>query len=214
MSRQRRRKARALVLVLSLTLLMTLLSGCRGKNNYSDATVSVPSSYASYQVGPFRFRFAPGWKSADYTAFQEQLEAAQQSAGGVNKLALFGRMTSSPTDVGTTNYLDFGYLEMGREVDPEELEDIMDAINEMSSPLKKMGISSDELQRSRIRNYGSTVTALTYSYEVDNQTIKCIVQTGLFPLGSRVYVICYSDFTSKELGRELLEVLSTLEVIE
>ena len=51
---------RTITLLLVLSLSALLMSGCRKRSDYDDASVSVPDTYASYDVGDFHFRFEAG----------------------------------------------------------------------------------------------------------------------------------------------------------
>ncbi len=196
-----------------MTLLCTallLLTGCGG---YSDASVDVPGNWASYQVGDLEFRFAAGWKSSSCDPLQTDMDSQVQVVGSSNNLAIFGRLTSPAADKGTVNYVDFGYWDTGREFANEELENIMKELDELVVPIKKLGLSSDDVQSSRIRIYGDEVTALTLAYQVEKEQVSCVVQAALVPHGSRVYLISYADFSTGKDDSTLERLLSSLRFV-
>ncbi len=191
--------------------LLVFLTGCGG---YSDASVEVPGNWASYQVGDLEFRFIAGWKSSSWDSLQTDMDSQVQIVGSSNHLAIFGRLTSPAADKGTVNYIDFGYWDTGRQFENEELEGIMKELDEMVVPIKKLGLSSDDVQSSRIRIYGEDITALTLAYRVEKEQVDCVMQVALVPHGSRVYLISYADFSTGEDDSTLERLLSSLRFIQ
>ena len=212
----RKKYAAFLALVLAISLFMT---GCGRGSEYYDGTVSVPSTYAAYTVGPMEFRFEAGYKSVNWDEFTVESDETAALSGLANNLAVFTRLQSPIMDQGTVNYLDFGYFEMGRSVTAADLEAIMNKIDDMATDMKKMDVTSDELQSARIRAYGDDeIEAMTCCYEVDyfvdQWTIGVILQVALVPHESRVYMICYADFTSGQDDNHLEQLLSSLKFVD
>ena len=188
---------------------MLVLTGCG--SDYSDAQVEVPANWAEYTVGNMEFRFEAGWKGGNWDSVLSDADTQAQLIGTNNNLALFGRLVAPTSAQDTTNYVDFGYWEIGRQVETSELEALMDPINDLLLEIKKTGIESNDLQASRIRFYGE-VEALTCSYIMEKEKVECIMQMALVPQGSKVYFICLSDFTSGEDNSMLEQLLSTLSI--
>ena len=203
----------ALLLVLSLSAL--LMSGCRKRSDYDDASVSVPDTYASYDVGDYHFRFEAGWESTSWDELSSTMDGQAALLGLQNNMAIYWRMYSPTTAIGTVNYIDFGYFEVGKEVHTSDLEGLMEPLDEQASTLKRLGISCDELQRARIRSYNQAeIEALTYCYLVKNDYVTDVVQVALIARGSRVYTISLNDFTSGGDTALLEQLLSTLTIDE
>lgn len=184
-----------------------LLTGCG--SDYSDAQVEVPSNWAEYTVENMDFRFEAGWKSGNWDNVMAETDKQAGTIGTNNNLAVFGRLVAPTSAQDTTNYMDFGYWEMGHQVETVELEALMEPINDLLLHIKKTGIESNDLQSSRIRFYGE-VEALTCSYQLEKERVTCVMQMALIPHGSRVYFICLSDFTTGEDNSMLEQLLSTL----
>ena len=204
----------ALLLVVCL-----FVTGCKRGSSYYDATVSVPSTYATYTVEPLEFKFEAGYKSVNWDEFTVESDETAALNGLANNLAIFARLQSPIMDQGTVNYLDFGYFEMGRTVTAADLEAIMTQIDDMAAEMKKMDVTSDELQDAKIRSYGNDeLEAMTCCYEVDyfidQWTIGVILQVALVPHQSRVYMICYADFTSGQDDNHLEQLLSSLKFVD
>lgn len=211
----RNRGVRILALLLILTLSAMLLGGCRKRSDYDDASVSVPDTYASYDVGDFHFRFEAGWESTNWDELSSTMDGQAALLGLTSNMAIYWRMYSPTTAIGTVNYLDFGYFEVGKEVQTSDLEKLMEPLDEQASTLKKLGISCDELQKARIRSYNKEeVEALTYCYLVKNEYVTDVVQVALIARGSRVYTISLNDFTSGGDTALLEQLLSTLTIDE
>lgn len=212
------RKSWTALTALALAICL-LITGCGRGSEYYDGTVSVPSTYATYTVDPLEFKFEAGYKSVNWDAFTIESDETAAVSGLANNLAIFARLQSPVMDQGTVNYLDFGYFEMGRAVTASDLEVIMNKIDDMATDMKKMDVTSDEIQTARIRAYGSDeLEAMTCCYEVDyfvdQWTIGVILQIALVPHQSRVYMICYADFTSKQDDNHLEQLLSSLRFID
>ena len=209
-----RRALRRLVLVLLIgTVVLTLLTGCQKRSEYDDGSVGVPDTYAAYDVGNFHFRFEAGWESASWDDLTPVMDGQTQLLGLNNNMAIYWRMVSPVTAIGTVNYVDFGYFELGRNVQTSDLEPIMEKLDEQASTLKKLGISCDELQKARIRSYNKAeVEALTYCYLVKNEYVTDVVQIALIPQGTRIYTISINDFTSGADTALLEQLLSTLTI--
>lgn len=200
---------------------MILLTGCRrGGSAYEDASVTVPSNYVSYTLDQISFRFEAGWKVSSQDAVTASQSDFLNKLGLDQTLAVTGQMQSDSTDKGTVNYIDVGYFQTDHDTSAKELEGIMETINEIGGSLEKLDISSDQLQKSRIRCYGTNQTeALTFCYQLDSkvdssdltaQPVSCVIQGALIPHGSRVYVLLYSDFTSGRDDSSLEEMLTSL----
>ena len=198
-------------LLIIVCIAAMLLTGCG--SDYSDAQVDVPGNWAEYTVGNMEFRFEAGWKNGNWDAVLSDADTQAQTIGTNNNLALFGRLVAPTSAQDTINYVDFGYWEMGRMVETSELEALMEPINDLLLEIKKTGIESNDLQASRIRFYGE-VEALTCSYLLEKELVRCVMQMALIPQGSRVYFICLSDFTSGEDNSMLEQLLSTLSIQE
>ncbi len=208
------------VLVVLLAALV-LLTGChRGSSEYEDASVTVPSTYVSYTLDAVSFRFEAGWQASSPDTVTASQSDFLSQLGLDGALAITGQMQSASTDKGTINYIDVGYFQTDHDTSAKELEGIMENINEIGGSLEKLDISSDQLQKSRIRCYGSDQTeALTFCYQLDSkvdssdltaQPVSCVIQGALIPHGSRVYVLLYSDFTSGRDDSSLEEMLTSL----
>lgn len=186
---------------------MLVLTGCG--SDYSDAQVEVPANWAEYTVGNMEFRFEAGWKGGNWDSVLAEADKQAETIGTNNNLALFGRLVAPTSAQDTTNYVDFGYWDMGHQVETVELEALMEPINDLLLEIKKTGIESNDLQASRIRFYGE-VEALTCSYLMEKENVHCVMQMALIPHGSQVYFICLSDFTSGADNSMLEQLLSTL----
>lgn len=187
---------------------LMLLTGC--SSGYSDASVDVPGNWASYTVGDLNFRFIAGWKSGNWDPLQIDMDLQVQTVGTSNNLAIFGRLVAPAADKGTVNYMDFGYWDIGREFEVTELESVMKELDELVVPVKKLGLSSDDVQSSRIRTYGDEITALTLAYRLVSEEVSCVMQVALVPHGTRVYMISYADFSTGEDDSTLERLLSSL----
>ena len=196
-------------LLIIVCIAAMLLTGCG--SDYSDAQVDVPANWAEYTVGNMKFRFEAGWKSGNWDAVLSDADTQAQTIGTNNNLALFGRLVAPTSAQDTINYVDFGYWEMGRQVETSELEALMEPINDLLLEIKKTGIESNDLQSCRIRFYGE-VEALTCSYLLEKELVQCVMQMALIPQGGRVYFICLSDFTSGKDNSMLEQLLSTLSI--
>lgn len=197
------------VFALFLVCIM-VLTGCNS-GGYDDASVDPPENWASYTVGELQFRFEAGWKSGNWDPLQNNMDAMVNTIGAANNLALFGRLVAPASDRGTVNYVDFGYWDTGRTFEASELEGIMEQINDLSLSLKKMGVSSEDKQSSRIRVYGrDALTALTVSYLLETDSVSCLMQVALVPHGTRVYLISYADFSKQQDDTMLEQLLTTL----
>lgn len=194
-------------LVALICTLLLMLTGC---SDYSDASVDVPSNWASYAVGDLQFRFEAGWKSSSWDPLQTDMDTQVQTLQTSNNLAIFGRLVSPAADKGTINYVDLGYWDTGRAFEIVEMEDMMEDLNDLVVPLKKLGMTSEDVQRSRIRTYGSDITALTLSYTITKEEVSCLMQIALVPHGSRVYMISYADFSTGTDSDVLEKLLSSL----
>ncbi len=186
-----------------------LLTGCG--SDYSDAQVDVPANWAEYTIENLEFRFEAGWKSGNWDGVLSDADTQAQTIGTNNNLALFGRLVAPTSAQDTINYLDFGYWDIGRQVETSELEALMEPINDLLLEIKKTGIESNDLQASRIRFYGE-VEALTCSYVLEKEQVECVMQMALVPHGTRVYFITYSDFASGADNSMLEQLLSTLRI--
>ncbi len=184
-----------------------LLTGCG--SDYSDGSVDVPVNWAEYTIENMEFRFEAGWKSGNWDGVQSDADTQAQTIGTSNNLALFGRLVSPTSARDTVDYLDFGYWDLGRQVETSELEALMEPLNDLLLVINKTGIESNDLQPSRIRFYGE-VEALTCSYVMEKERVECVMQMALIPHGTRVYFITYSDFASGEDNSMLEQLLSTL----
>ena len=194
--------------LIAFCVLTMLLTGC-SRSDYSDASVDVPSNWAEYTIENMEFRFEAGWKSGNWDGVQNDMDIQAQTIGTNNNLALFGRLVSPTSAQDTTNYLDFGYWDLGRQFETSEMEALMEPINDLLLAIKKTGIESNDLQTSRIRFYGE-VEALTCCYVLEKDKVECVMQIALIPHGTRVYMIAYSDFASGEDNSVLEQLLSTL----
>ena len=204
---------RPLVICLVLLMVLPLLTGCHKRSEYDDATVGVPDTYASYDVGDFHFRFEAGWESTSWDELTPVMDGQAQLLGLQNNMAIYWRLYSPTTAIGTVNYVDFGYFELGRTVATADLEPIMEKLDEQASTLKRLGISCDELQKARIRSYNEAeIEALTYCYLVKNEFVTDVIQVALIPQGSRIYTITVNDFTSGADTALLEQLLSTLTI--
>lgn len=205
---------KAAVLVLCLVLVVPLFScGSSSRSEYDDATVSIPDSYATYHAGEFTFRFEPGWTSTSWDDTQSVLDAQTQILSISNNLAFTWRLTSPVRAIGTTDYVDFGYFSVSGTVTTKDLESLMPSLDEQASSLKKLGVSCEILQNSRIRSYNNaSIEALTFCYKVTSGKVTTVVQTALISGGSKVYAIMYSDFTSGADSSMLEQLLSTLVI--
>ena len=200
------------ILLISILLLMTL-GGCRKRSEYGDGSVRIPETYAAYDVGDFHFRFEAGWESASWDEFSTTMDGQAGLLGIKNNMAIYWRLVSPASAIGTVNYVDFGYFETGKAVEAKDLEAIMEELDEQASALKKLGISSDELQKARIRSYNNAeIEALTYCYLVKNEYVTDVVQVALVPHGSRIYTITLNDFTTGGDTALLEQLLSTLTI--
>ena len=212
-----KRRAGWICLCLVLVLMTGMLGGCREHSEYPEATVSVPDTYAGYDVDPMHFRFEAGWTSANFDSVQVQMDDMVLTLGINNNICIFYRLKSPVYDQGTVNYLDFGYLQMNHTMKAEDLEGIMEQLDTLQSSIKRMELSSTQLQASRIRCYGKNeLEALTFCYKIstsiNDYTISCVEQVALIPWGTRLYVLIYSDFTTGGDSPALEEVLSTLTI--
>ena len=221
MSKHRNKAARSLILLMVLALAMTSLTGCKKEEHsiYSDGTVTVPDTYASYTVEPMTFRFEAGWTSANFDDAQNQMEYLGAGIGVSDNLCIYQRLKSPVYDQGTVNYLDFGYMQIGHTVEMTELEEILENFDQLSSGVKKLELASSQLQNARIRAYGDNeIEALTVCYRisasVNGYTISCVEQLALIPIGSRIYLILYSDFTNTEDDPCLERLLSSMTITE
>ena len=210
---------RIIVMMLILLSVVSLLTGCskEGGSDYPDNTVDVPSNYAEYSVPPMNFRYEAGWKSANFDSVQEKMDLLSSSLGINSNICIFMRLQSPAADQGTVNFLDLGYFQMNHEVSMDEMEGIMETMDALSAEVKQLSLSASLVQASKIRSYGEDdLEALTFSYRISTSvndfTISCLEQIALIPVGTRIYVIIYSDFTSKEDTEALEQVLSTLQI--
>lgn len=215
----KKRSVKLLPVIMVLTLMVSLLTGCKKGSEYSNATVSIPATYAKYNITPLHFRFEAGWHSSEFDTVQDQMDLVVGGLGVTNQLCVFSRLASPPADQGTVNYLDLCYMQMNHEVETVELEDIMGQIDTMGSTIKKTNLGAEQLQRSRIRCYGDDeLEALTFCYKVTTNVngydINCVEQVALVPWGSRVYIIVYSDFTTGADSQALEQILSSLSITE
>ena len=192
-------------------LLIFLLTACG--SGYDNASVDIPSTWAAYSIDTLSFRFEAGYQSESWDALQTDMDTRVSVLGTSNQLALFGRLISPASAKGTVNYIDFGYWDTGRALEPTELEGIMETLNNLSSPLLQLSVSSSQLQSSRIRTYGA-VTALTTACTVETEDLSCVLQVALVPHGSRVYLISYADFSTGADNDMLEGLLSTLQFSE
>ena len=192
-------------------LLIFLLTACG--SGYDNASVDIPSTWAAYSIDTLSFRFEAGYQSESWDALQTDMDTRVSVLGTSNQLALFGRLISPAYAKGTVNYIDFGYWDTGRALEPTELEGIMETLNNLSSPLLQLSVSSSQLQSSRIRTYGA-VTALTTAFTVETEDLSCVLQVALVPHGSRVYLISYADFSTGADNDMLEGLLSTLQFSE
>mgnify|MGYP005756799703 FL=1 len=192
-------------------LLIFLLTACG--SGYDNASVDIPSTWAAYSIDTLSFRFEAGYQSESWDALQTDMDTRVSVLGTSNQLALFGRLISPASAKGTVNYIDFGYWDTGRALEPTELEGIMETLNNLSSPLLQLSVSSSQLQSSRIRTYGA-VTALTTAFTVETEDLSCVLQVALVPHGSRVYLISYADFSTGADNDMLEGLLSTLQFSE
>ena len=192
-------------------LLIFLLTACG--SGYDNASVDIPSTWAAYSIDTLSFRFEAGYQSESWDALQTDMDTRVSVLGTSNQLALFGRLISPAAAKGTVNYIDFGYWDTGRALEPTELEGIMETLNNLSSPLLQLSVSSSQLQSSRIRTYGA-VTALTTAFTVETEDLSCVLQVALVPHGSRVYLISYADFSTGADNDMLEGLLSTLQFSE
>ena len=192
-------------------LLIFLLTACG--SGYDNASVDIPSTWAAYSIDTLSFRFEAGYQSESWDALQTDMDTRVSVLGTSNQLALFGRLISPSSAKGTVNYIDFGYWDTGRALEPTELEGIMETLNNLSSPLLQLSVSSSQLQSSRIRTYGA-VTALTTAFTVETEDLSCVLQVALVPHGSRVYLISYADFSTGADNDMLEGLLSTLQFSE
>ena len=192
-------------------LLIFLLTACG--SGYDNASVHIPSTWAAYSIDTLSFRFEAGYQSESWDALQTDMDTRVSVLGTSNQLALFGRLISPASAKGTVNYIDFGYWDTGRALEPTELEGIMETLNNLSSPLLQLSVSSSQLQSSRIRTYGA-VTALTTAFTVETEDLSCVLQVALVPHGSRVYLISYADFSTGADNDMLEGLLSTLQFSE
>lgn len=192
-------------------LLIFLLTACG--SDYDDASVDIPTTWAAYTIDTLSFRFEAGYQSSSWDALQTDMDTRVSVLGTSNQLALFGRLISPASAKGTVNYIDFGYWDTGRALEPTELEGIMETLNNLSSPLLQLSVSSSQLQSSRIRTYGA-VTALTTAFTVETEDLSCVLQVALVPHGSRVYLISYADFSTGADNDMLEGLLSTLQFSE
>ena len=195
---------RFLILFCVLTMLLT---GCG--SDYDDASVEVPANWAEYTVENMDFRFEAGWKSGNWDAVQTDMDTQVQTIGTSNNLAIFGRLVAPVSAQDTTNYIDFGYWDTGRQLETSELESLMEEINDMILTIKKIGVESEDMQASRIRFYGE-VEAMTFSYLLEKEQVHCVMQVALIPHGTKVYMVTYCDFASTEDNSTLEQLLSTL----
>ena len=192
-------------------LLIFLLTACG--SGYDNASVDIPSTWAAYSIDTLSFRFEAGYQSESWDALQTDMDTRVSVLGTSNQLALFGRLISPASAKGTVNYIDFGYWDTGRALEPTELEGIMETLNNLSSPLLQLSVSSSQLQSSSIRTYGA-VTALTTAFTVETEDLSCVLQVALVPHGSRVYLISYADFSTGADNDMLEGLLSTLQFSE
>lgn len=192
-------------------LLIFLLTACG--SGHDNASVDIPSTWAAYSIDTLSFRFEAGYQSESWDALQTDMDTRVSVLGTSNQLALFGRLISPASAKGTVNYIDFGYWDTGRALEPTELEGIMETLNNLSSPLLQLSVSSSQLQSSRIRTYGA-VTALTTAFTVETEDLSCVLQAALVPHGSRVYLISYADFSTGADNDMLEGLLSTLQFSE
>lgn len=192
-------------------LLIFLLTACG--SGYDNASVDIPSTWAAYSIDTLSFRFEAGYQSESWDVLQTDMDTRVSVLGTSNQLALFGRLISPASAKGTVNYIDFGYWDTGRALEPTELEGIMETLNNLSSPLLQLSVSSSQLQSSRIRTYGA-VTALTTAFTVETEDLSCVLQVALVPHGSRVYLISYADFSTGADNDMLEGLLSTLQFSE
>lgn len=212
---------KALLLAVVFVLAAGMLTGCDRKEHseYPDNNVEVPATHAAYSVPPLSFRFEAGWTSANYDSVQDQMDYLSPSVGISPNICIFTRLQSPVTDQGTINYLDFGYFNIGHEVEMKEIQEMMEEMDQLSSGVKKLELSSNQLQSAKIRNYGEDeIEALTVCYKVstsvNDYTLSCVEQIALIPNGTRVYVIIYSDFTTGADNNRLEEILTTLSFEE
>lgn len=199
---------RIAILIVSL---MFMLTACG--SDYDDASVDIPTTWAAYTIDTLSFRFEAGYQSSSWDAMQTDMDSQIAVLGASNQLALFGRFISPASAKGTTNYIDFGYWDTGHTVETAELESLMQTLNDLSTPLLKLSVSSSQLQSSRIRTYGA-VTALTTAFTVETEDLSCVLQAALVPHGSRVYLISYADFSTGADNDMLEGLLSTLQFSE
>lgn len=193
-----------------ICLIVVILTGCGG---YSDASVDVPSTWAQYTIDDLQFRFKAGWKSGNWDPVQTEMDTQTNALGTGNQLAIFGRLVSPSADKGTVDYIDFGYWDTGREYDAMEMEELMEDLNNLIIPFKRMGITSQDGQSSRIRIYGEEITALTLSYKLNKDYVNCVVQIALVPHGTRIYMIAYSDFSTGTDDDTLEQLLTSLHFL-
>lgn len=217
-------RARLLALALVLCVAVSMMSACqRSQSVYRDATVSVPSTYTEYTVDQMTFRFEAGWLSSDWSLVDTEMETLLESVSQTGNFALCGQLTSPATDKGTVDYIHVGYFEMGSTVAAKDLEGIMESIDSIPLTLKRMNLSGNELQKSRIRSYqNGAVEALTFCYSIekrntsdessseDEPSPSLVVQVALIPHNNRVYVLAFDDFTSGADNDSLEEMLSSL----
>lgn len=187
---------------------LMILTGC--SSGYSDASVDVPTNWANYTVGDLQFRFEAGWKSGNWDPLQADMDVQVQTLGAGNNLAIFGRLVAPAADKGTVNYVDLGYWDTGRNFEATEMESLMEELNDLVVPLKKLGLTSEDEQSSRIRVYGEDITALTLSYRITKDQVECLIQVALVPHGTRVYMISYADFSTNKENEMLERLLSSL----
>ena len=106
-----------------------LLTGCG--SDYSDAQLDVPANWADYTIENLEFRFEAGWKSGNWDSVLSDADTQAGLIGTNNNLALFGRLVAPTSAQDTINYLDFGYWDIGRQVETSELEALMEPINDL-----------------------------------------------------------------------------------
>ena len=201
---------RAIVILLCVGLLFG--TGCR-----RESAETIPANWPEYAMSGIRFRLEPGWSAVEPEDWEETLGKALSDASlgydAADDFQWIGMLASPDLSTKTRDYLVAAYISFPGEITETVLQEQLEQMKDLKLQFVQAGTTASMLSDPQMREWGGrSVIAFTIRMNLSDDT-RTVIQVGLVPHGTRLYVFHYVDEGAEQSNGNLRKVFESLNWI-